>query len=364
MERFEVEAPVPGIETIARPTGVDLLVVHGMGGFPYGNPDTILASLRSSLNWVEPESWRDEHLEEGSRAYGRVRRHDYVDAEGTSSGKAIVYYWTSVTAGPKELYLGYDKSDGAGERRASINHALKRDFVVKNVPDLALYLGRHRAAIHQGLRRALELLAEGDAKRPIAIVTYSLGARIVVDLLADLAASSLEADRDLAARVFDRLRYVAFLSNQFALLELLEFDYARAAEREDDPASPLVARVSPALRRFDEELRRREAREGRATMPIVAVSDPNDLLSFEIPPWMRERLPGRFVNARVSVEDNAIWIPFVGDLVRPDRAHRGYAQSTAVLRLLMDGDALSPETPRLRHHPRPAPETEALPASP
>jgi hypothetical protein len=360
LDHYEIEAPVAGMGDLGAEEGIDLLVVHGMGGFAPGNPEPILRAVAESRAWTEALEPEDEHLEEGERYYGRIRRHEWSDAAGVPRGRAVVFYWTGTTQRAKELYLGDDLDAEAEARREPLNHALKRDFIVKKVPDLALYLGRHRAAIHRGLRRAFESIVEKDSGRPLAIVTYSLAARIVIDLLASLVESPRLEDRELGAAVFDRLGYMGCLSNQIALLEMLDFEYEAVSS---DPEAALQPVLSPALRRFDQELRQRELERGSAPLAIVAISDPNDLLSFGIPPWLHAALPGRFVNAWISVARTSFWIPFLATFARPDTAHRDYALVPEVRRLLIEGERVrvTPPPPADRGE---AGRTEALPARP
>ncbi|MEZ6194997.1 MAG: hypothetical protein R3F20_04595 [Planctomycetota bacterium] len=343
LDHFEVEAPVPGFAQVAAAEGpLDLLVLHGMGGFYGDDPAPVLDAFAEATGVLAAGEPEDEHVAEGSHYFGRIRRHEFAGPAGAAAGepapiaaRAFVVYWTGVTQGPKDLYLDYDRGGAESARREGLNDELKRTFVDKNVPDLALYLGRHRAAIHRGLRRAFErVVEEGAPDRALAIVSYSLGARIVVDLLHDLSTSPLAEDRALASAVFDRLRYFAMLSNQLGMLELVDFDYETSAP---DPESDLAIALSPALRTFDAELRRREGASGRGTMPVLAVTDPNDLISFAIPPWMQAAFPGRFVNAWVSVATTSWWIPFVPRFARPDTAHREYSQRPAVQGLLAFG---------------------------
>ena len=333
----DVDEEFAGLRAVTSETeNIRLLVVHGMGGFSPGDPEHLVEGLARGLALDREGEVRHLSFDVGRRDFGRIATHRFV---GPSSRRldATAYYWTGVTTIPEDLYLAYDKSEDNRRLRVDVNHDLKRGFIDHNLPDLSLYWGRHGASIRQGLRCALRhLVADGDG--PIVIVTFSLAARIVMDTLHDLTTSSDSEDRELAHRVFDRFRGMYMLSNQLALLELIDYDYQRSFDRSggDDAAPRIVA--SPALATFDRELRRREKSSGSRAR-VVAVSDPNDLFSFAVPHWMKEIFPGRFVNVLMNIAETAYFIPFVGEIVRPDRAHRGYGKSPDVLSLLLDGGA-------------------------
>ena len=71
---------------------------------------------------------------------------------------------------------------------------------------------------------------------------------------------------------------------------------------------------------------------------IVAISDPNDLLSYRIPDWLKKELPQiPFVNVTTSVVRSALIIPFVGTVADPAAAHQNYGQDKCLLDLIVNG---------------------------
>ena len=84
-------------------------------------------------------------------------------------------------------------------------------------------------------------------------------------------------------------------------------------------------------------------------LSIVAVSDPNDLFSYPIPPYVKQQFPATFVNAVVSVAKTGYWIPTEGYVINPILAHTGYGQDPEVIKLIIDGWNPNPLTALLHH---------------
>ncbi|MCZ6466552.1 MAG: hypothetical protein O6829_04670, partial [Alphaproteobacteria bacterium] len=167
-------------------------------------------------------------------------------------------------------------------------------------------------------------------------VTHSLGSRIMVDSLQLLAQRFQSYKRQFsgAARVrFERLadalqkkRFTVFmLANQLPLLQL---------GRDLPEVSGKVADYCrPGGPRYDDRL--------LGELGIVAFSDPNDILSYAIPPKFAEenldsRVCPRIVNVSINVA-NVVDLFGLGEFASPAEAHGGYDNDERVIAIIANG---------------------------
>ncbi len=71
-------------------------------------------------------------------------------------------------------------------------------------------------------------------------------------------------------------------------------------------------------------------------LPIIAFSDPNDLLSY---PLMPENAPPgvRFVDVQIAVATHAFYVPTLGMLTDPRTAHEGYWDDARIIDMIACG---------------------------
>ncbi|MEE9392303.1 MAG: hypothetical protein V3W41_07345 [Planctomycetota bacterium] len=328
----------------AVPSGcrLDLVLVHGMGGYHPPDPKALLDGICKAADLKQVGEVEHQDFSDGKRYFGRLKRYCFRNQAGDKELNAWVYFWTGVTTPVKQRYLDYDREGGPG--RLEVNGELKRRIVNKNFADVVLYLGPHGKAIRSGLRQTLEMMIEDGGgntsgalafQRRFAFVTFSLGSRMLLDTVAAMAESAAPRHRDVAEQIAEGFSGYFMLANQFALLELLQFSYEKGQARDADEISVVL---SPQVTAFDKLLRRAEdSVPGKPRVPIVAFSDPNDILSYDIPPWMKEAFPGRFVNVSHHVVKTGYWIPFFGAVASPERAHNFYGSDPKVVDLIVNG---------------------------
>ena len=258
-------------------------------------------------------------------------------------------------------HIGQDDGRGSSAALAGLrrkyNRRLKDEIVNYGISDAVMYLGPVgeiiREAVRggicaaaldaggvdfarQGIDVAYDLACELEFNTTVeanqfAFVSESLGSKIVYDLLHDALTDGRDGPLDTLVQGAE----LYMLANQLPLLFLS--DLAREAEPERSPAA-VAAERRPR---------------------IVAISEPNDLLTYELLPFLeqlwkrsehvdargfedpavREEIARRLgfdvVDLRVEFADPLV--PLVEGLVDPLQAHKEHAGEPEILRLLLCG---------------------------
>lgn len=244
--------------------------------------------------------------------------------------KVYELVWDPATSWAKNWYTGHDTE--FNKEREKLNKELKNSVVNESISDAVMYLGSYRELIQLPIllaycKVATDYPADDDGvfecplnnaksqhaiidaqefatKNNIAIVTHSLGTRIVFDTLGILGyevffqsiyeklqangvvltkyeGNSESADflRDVFAMSLDK---VFTLANQVPLLELSElrnpFDFGGGES---------VRQLGKGFNQFL-EIRKEKAVKPEETenpLQVVAFTDPNDLLSYNLKCW-------------------------------------------------------------------------------
>ena len=235
-----------------------------------------------------------------------------------------------------------------------MNGELKTQLVNDCLSDAVVYAGRNGDLIRAAMKLAVchELggttvagqpcdLTNAGPERPIAVITESLGSKVLFD-----AARAVYYDvgpdpdaRKAMDRRFASVMAIYLMANQIPLLDI---------------ASPMASASSPMASASSLDMvvgmmhagRMAMAPERVATMAVptvVAFSDPNDLLSYRLLPLAVDVARARLIN--VITSNAATWFGF---LERPDMAHCGYTLNRTVIGLIAQGHKVGeplPEAP-------------------
>ena len=248
--------------------------------------------------------------------------------------------WSPLTVQLKRQ-LCYDQTDKspicAGEPpypfiRARINARVKDVLVDDCLPDALIYQGVARDQIQRRMREAiLQALETSDAPAglPLMVVSESLGSKILFDTLLRMTREEAGSRASqLALRAVDRLRYLVMAANPIPLLSLADQQIAGGAAAR--PVVPVPADSLQVL--LQERLARGPRSLVNRSLTLVALTDPNDLLSYTLPP---ERYASGDVTVyNILVSNAPTWL---GLLERPDRAHLEYLDNPDVGRLIACG---------------------------
>ncbi len=248
--------------------------------------------------------------------------------------------------------LAYDTTAEYAYHRATLNRAAK-EFIDSHIPDPIIYAGDNHQKILVSVTQSVCWMIsgdwnvlpnggqyrcnplEGDTARQVqedtlVIITHSLGSRIALDALQSIAASGLRQQlgqqrHPLSQALQDKDIPVYMLANQLPLLQLGFVKPEITGQRD--------RYCQAGGDRYDQRMFQQ--------VRIVAFSDPNDLLSYAIPPRFGEefidsRLCPEIVNATVNVAPVTV-LPVLGAFADPLTAHNDYEADERVIGLITNG---------------------------
>jgi hypothetical protein len=360
-----------GVERSDKDANVDVkvLVVHGIGQADVMvPPDGVIKNLYSSdlVNGLQgelslhsipcsgdnckafaiPVEPNDPCLgaKQGERArtcgrYGYVQKQLFASPKGAKY-TFYTFYWSPLSAPLKARLLGYDMKHW--KYREYYNKELKETLLDQSISDAVLFAGSFRNKIEYSVKQAIcyvltdhecandNQLVDAD-KADVFVISHSLGSRIVFEQLKE----------DGPTKIFaDHLAGVFMLANQLPLLEFA--DQTEPVGEEEKPSSQ--SSLSKGFQSLVVGRRHHIAKVAAAPpVPVVAFSDPNDLLSYALPPDWRKYLLGEgvgqaeisFVN--VLLQNQAFDIRTLVDY--PPQAHTGYWTNPVVWKIIAHGYA-------------------------
>jgi len=330
----DADTAYPGLIDLAAQAGTaDVLLVHGICTHDAAWAEQVVAQLMRSLDaaTAPPPTAR---VDGGPQV--QIVSSIVETPAGQLRFNALI--WSPLTTGLKRQ-LCYDQSDmsqlctGAPPNlytRARLNARFKDGLIDDCLPDALIYQGVARDEIQRRMRDAiLQVLAGGDGDAsPLVVISHSMGSKILFDTLLRMSeeAPGSRAER-LAQRTVDRMRFLVMAANQIPLLSLADQQITSAGLAPAVPDSLqllLQKRLASNQRRADRHL------------TLVAFTDPNDLLSYTLPPEKYARDGVTVYNILVSNAPT-----YLGLLERPDYAHLDYLTNPDVGRLIACGQPTS-----------------------
>lgn len=356
--------PFVGIDAgLAKSKGrTKVLMVHGVGDHIPGYTTEFLEKLAKQLN-LNARSEGQKNIKLSAplvpgKNLGNLRVTHLLNEE---NGKELTFYeltWSEITREEKAL-LAFDNSGEYDFRRAKINSMLKK-FSNDTGPDPIIYLGQSREAILAAFAQSFCWMATGDwedlpesgkhacnglddsnidhiANDDYVLISHSLGSRITIDGMQRIAhmlanpAKYSDASRKIGVskKSIEALQNkhipIFMLSNQLPILQLGR-ELPEVTGQNANYCDPKGADYNKRM---------------VSETSIVAFSDPNDLLSYGIPPGFSEkyldsRLCARITNVNINIAK--VMDAFgISDLANPLQAHLGYDKDDRVIALLANG---------------------------
>lgn len=327
-----------------------VLMVHGVGDHLPGYSTQFLEKLAAELNLsvmtAHPKNIKLTSRTETGKNLGNLRINRMLSRDRR---KELLFYeltWSEITANQKEV-LAYDNSGEYSFRRAEINDLLKK-FSNDTGPDPIIYLGESREDILVSFAQSFCWMTKSNWENlpdnvqeacsfndvsssnyidddQYAFVSHSLGSRITIDGMQRIA--SILKDRDASFRNSLRNKEIPIymMSNQLPMLQL--------GRKMPDVSDQKAAYCRADGDQFDQRM--------LSKTPIIAFSDPNDLLSYAIPfgfadKYLDSRLCIEVTNININVAK--IFDAFgLGKLANPLEAHVGYDTDDRVVALIAKG---------------------------
>ena len=339
-----------------------VMFVHGVGDHIPGYTTEFLEKLAKELN-LNARSEGQKNIELNTPLFpgknlGNLRISHLLNEQ---NGQELTFYeltWSEITRQEKAL-LSFDNSGEYDFRRARMNAMLKK-FSNDTGPDPIIYLGQSRVPILAAYAQSFCWMATKDweelpdsgkhaclgltdssadriANNNYVIISHSLGSRIAIDGTQRIASMLANPEKHLgsnqivtlstkAIQALQNKRIPVFmLSNQLPMLQLGR-ELPEVAGQEASYCKPEGVNFKKRMVSETE---------------IIAFSDPNDLLSYGIPPgfaqkYIDSRLCARITNVNINIAK--VMDAFgMTDLANPMQAHVGYDQDDRVIAMIARG---------------------------
>jgi hypothetical protein len=357
----QIDRPFDGLNALAPMSSAQsdparLFVIHGMTTTQDDYADGLVRGLAARLGLSRIEFQDDHRAVPGAVSFGgesaeiNLRVYHLSDG-GEERMRVTALNWSPLTASVKQHQFASDNA----LPRAVINGLIKTGVINDGLGDATLYLGSYQTVMRRGVMMGLCAFLDGafvndrcipaaTARGPVALISESLGSYMLFDAIEGLNRG--HSDSPAGEPLFSRLRLFYMFANQIPLLELSELKPRAGALA----AAPSVE--SAKLNAFLDRVRRwRAAHAARppagagpeaapsAAKPleIVAFTDPNDLLSYELSRRNYRQAdadPHAFETSNVLYPNATAWLGLFAD---PLTAHTGYSDDPEVLDLVSCG---------------------------
>lgn len=338
-----------------------VLMVHGIGTHLPGYSTLLQENLAEVLNLhVVSERPKEIVVQQPllfpNEKLGLVWVNHYASQDSAQSLTFYELTWSGITE-PEKSAIAYDTSGEYSFRRAGLNQMMK-SFINSHIPDPLIYLGDTHVKIQAAVAQTFCWMVHYDWKElPLSIntacplksltaqhlheddyvfISHSLGSRIVIDSLQRLAEMTSKEHVDprldalrvppafLAAMREEEFTMFMF-ANQLPLLQLGREPPAVVGEIDNY--------CSAAGDKQDQRFMKR--------LNIIAFSDPNDILSWAVPPdypnkYMDSRLCPAMDNVIINVAKVMTLFDTV-ELANPAEAHAQYNDDERVMSLIARG---------------------------
>jgi len=334
--------------------------VHGVGRHMPGYSTQLMQGLSTemALNHISKITKNIDLTDalDPTRKLGNLRISRLTNEDKSHELLFYELTWSEITATEKEV-LSYDNSGEHSFRRATINNVLKK-FTNDTFPDQMIYLGDRHEDILVSFQQSfcwmiskqwddlpvtsnracgsaqLQSAIGGMKKDHYAFISHSLGSRIIIDGLQRIAALLTNKESkirkqfdnvDEFVQTFQQLRMPIFmLANQLPLLQL-----GRKLPEVTGQRDAYCRADGP---HYDSRI--------LSETDIIAFSDPNDILSYEVSyefmdRYLDSRLCVDTTNVNLNVAD--VIDVFGIDFANPLEAHNGYLTDERVISLIAYG---------------------------
>ncbi len=328
-----------GIEhALAQHGGASLITIHGMCHHTPTWFQNAYERLAERLQAPRPNGW--EFVPGNTSKVVTALKTDIVRGDETLRMYGIIY--SNATKPSKVANLCRDVNGGNAvcsqwqanhnRVRASFNNSLKNELLNDCLADAVIYLGETGLTIREGVASALNAIYVDMAQHadlqhaPVMYLSESLGSKILGDAL-------VCAKPQITQRVYPELGRTSHLFLGANQVPLLNLGYRGPAcpevirtERDDRPQQEGYQGLAELI------VRAQRLKTGEAISPtvVVAFTDPNDLLSYEVD---EKDFAGLDV-VNVIVSNDWTWF---GVFENPLKAHVDYRDNDTVSDLILCG---------------------------
>ncbi len=327
-----------------------VLIIHGIRDHMPGYSTQFVERLAKELDLPLMSSKRKNiHLMNDGSNGEKMGNLGVVRLMSKDKTKELLFYeltWSPITAKQKEA-IAFDNTDEYAYRRADVNNLLKK-FSNETWPDSIIYIGESRNEILQAFQQSFCWMMKSDwdsfpdesaqscsyndfqvkhnlLTDQFAFISHSLGSRIAIDGLQNLAGNIQNYDIDFQESLKDKKIPVFMMSNQLPMLQL----------------GRSMPKVSAQTKTYCKSVGDNYQHRMLTNTSVIAFNDPNDLLSYTIPidfaeKYLDSRLCAEVTNININVA-NIIDAFSFGKVANPLQAHIGYDSDDRVVALIAKG---------------------------
>ncbi len=340
-------------------SGVNVLMIHGMGGYANSDHSTVPVDLvedRLGLRRKSDPYFKRIRDSNGS-IIGSLETTLYNSSSTDRKIAFNVMYWSQSTWNLKwQLALRDNSDEWMTRNRLKNMNRVKQDLLNWNVSDVLLYLGQKNQSIDAAVSGALQQMVDDPkqdfSNRPLLIISFSQGSFIVAHVLEKMRRYGPTKQRSTARTVQSQVCKIFMLSNQIPLLDLAlpikpsksqgsDLESLTVNARPDFGATASEQVSVPLTAMSDTPLFNTKNNNLCFDEPkIVAISDPNDVLSYSFSDYFKEEDPKTYIDVLISIAKTEYRIPLTtpgNGIVNPIDAHTGYGTNSKVLDLIVDG---------------------------
>ena len=348
LNEFPVQGEFEGIKTVLQNQNcVNVVMIHGMGGFSEGDPQTLKCAVVNCLRLrkTAPDCVREVIGELSGQPYyyGNLKREEYRDP---CSSKTVRFYtidWHPTVDTQKQRLIEMDKPMITC-REKSIQ-TLKESVINNTTADTFLYFSSFRPEMEHPIIQSIRWIVEdsgNESETENLVVGYSMGGNLLINSVISMLYNKTDESNTKIAKTFiDDTAAVYYLSNGFPLAELVEDHPEKQYDYDDDQHCELA----PDTRNLQEDVWHwnksplglfvNEKRKNSPNFQIVSFNDPNDPFSYnasKYPVPNGSNTLNAFLNENVRNVQRAT----LGN-VDPAEAHTGYGKNPKVIGLIING---------------------------
>ena len=333
-----------------------VIMVHGVGTHIPGYATRIRENLAQELNLtISSKRPKEMTLLDPDNKKTKIGVLRAIKLQNEEKTKTLIFYeltWSEITNKYKRI-LDYDKSGEYAYKRAAINHSIKK-FMDDTGPDPMVYLADKNNLMLKSVQQSTcimmskswDQLKNGEKSichvssynqikklnsENIIYITHSLGSRILMDSFIDIVESVAKAKNSpnkdvnlIVEQLKNKEVDIFMLANQLPILQI-------------GRKTPTVNNQIPEYCSINGKYRNDKVFK---SINIIAFSDPNDILSYDVPQkfvdeYMDSRMCPNVTNVDINI---ATEISAFGlGLVNPMAAHTDYDDDERVINIISNG---------------------------
>lgn len=329
-----------------------IMLIHGVGTHEPGHSSVLMRNITRMMNYtVQERTYKQLFLKTADdENVGVLRIYRFFKEKN----EQLIFYeltWSSITAEAKKS-LAYDTGEEFSVPRATLNATAKK-YADATLPDPLIYLGPNGEKMLSSVLQALCFMmnytyeelpqnisqtCSGKTQKTkqrllnedFFFITHSLGSRLIIDAFQDIATqlrTDIYTNENSEGLSFLQQKTIPvfMLANQLPLLQMGRKKAKHLHER-----SLFCQKNAPKYQnRLFEKL------------DIIAFSDPNDILSYALEPTASDTgldsaLCPEITNISVKTTP-VIDVLGLGQFANPLNAHKNYAMTEEVIRLIVFG---------------------------